>query len=132
MRLITRNSDYAVRVLCYIAKNKCEKISAAELVKKLKIPKPFLRKIMQTLQKKGFLTSCKGQGGGFSLAKRPEKIFITEVVAAFQGPLKLNECLFKSKLCPRRKKCKLKKKIDEIEKYVVGELSGITVASLLE
>jgi len=131
MKLITRDTDYALRALCFIAKDKKKIISAAELVRELKIPRPFLRKILQVLNKKKILKSYKGKGGGFLLALPLRKIFLVNLIEIFQGPLRLNECFFKKIACPRRKTCALKKKIDGIERYVIKELNSVTLASLL-
>ena len=65
MKLITRDTDYAVRALCFIGQRQKRLISASELVANLKIPRPFLRKILQTLNREGILNSYKGKGGGF-------------------------------------------------------------------
>ncbi len=132
MKLITRDTDYAVRALCFIAQSKKNKVSVGKLVRALKIPGAFLRKILQILNKKKLLRSYKGQGGGFALAKPQDKIVLTDLMKIFQGPLKLNKCIFKKQVCPNIKTCKLKKKIDKIEKYVISELKGITLAYLLE
>ncbi|MFZ5800974.1 MAG: RrF2 family transcriptional regulator [Candidatus Omnitrophota bacterium] len=129
---MTRNTDYAVRALRFIARNKDRIISVTELVKELKMPRPFLRKILQILNKKGILESYKGQGGGFILAIPAHKIFLVDLIEILQGPLKLNECIFKKKLCPDRDICGLRKAIDGIEKKVIRELKSITVASLLK
>ncbi|MDD5006297.1 MAG: Rrf2 family transcriptional regulator [Candidatus Omnitrophica bacterium] len=131
MKLITRYTDYAVRALCFIVKENQEVVSVSDLVKRLKIPGPFLRKILQALNTEGILNSYKGQGGGFTLARRPEKIFLVDLIEIFQGAFKLNECFFKKKDCPNTNTCPLKKKIDSIEKYVTTELKSITIASLL-
>ena len=131
MKLITRDTDYALRALCFIAKGKDKIISAAELVRKLKIPQSFLRKILQVLNRKKILKSYKGQGGGFLLAVPANKILLVDLIEIFQGPLRLNECFFKKMACPRKKTCALKKKIDTIERYVLKELDSITLASLL-
>lgn len=132
MKLITRDTDYAVRALCFIAKCREEIISVSELTEKLKIPRPFLRKILQILNKKGLLRSYKGQGGGFILALSPDNIFLVDLIRIFQGSVSLNECIFKKRVCPNIKSCKLKKRIDNIQKYVFSELRDITLASLLE
>ena len=132
MKLITRNTDYAVRALCCIVEQKQEVISADQLVKSLEMPRPFLRKILQTLNKEGLLNSSKGKGGGFALALSPEKITLTGVMKIFQGPIKLNECTFKKKVCPNINDCLLKKKIDEIEKEVIAKLKAITIASIIK
>ena len=131
MKLITRNTDYAIRALYCIVEQKQEIISADQLVKSLDMPRPFLRKILQTLNKEGLLNSYKGKGGGFALAVPPEKITLAGVMRIFQGPLKLNECTFKKKVCPNIKDCPLKKRIDKIEKEVILRLKAITLESLL-
>ena len=133
MKLITRDTDYAVRALCYMAVCGDEKgvVSVRDMVKEIGIPRPFLRKILQMLNKKTILKSFKGQGGGFKLALPPNEIFLVDVIETFQGPLKINECIFKKKVCPDLKVCVLKKKIDEIENYVEKQLESITIGSLI-
>jgi len=132
VKLITRNTDYAVRALCCIAEQKQEVISADRLVKSLDMPRPFLRKILQILNKEGLLNSTKGKGGGFALALSPGKITLTDVMKIFQGPIRLNECKFKKSYCPYISDCLLKKKIDEIEKEVITKLKAITIASIIK
>lgn len=131
MKLITRNTDYAMRALCYIAKQGKESVSAAEMVAALKIPRSFLRKILQTLSSEGLLRSVKGQGGGFSLAHSREKILLTDLIRIFQNTIQLNECVFKKKMCPNRSTCLLKREIDGIEQDVLGRLGRISIASLV-
>ena len=132
MKLITRNTDYAVKALTYICRNKKGVISVTELAQELKIPRPFLRRILQILNKKKLLKSYKGREGGFMLASRPEDILLVDLIEIFQGPAMLNKCVFKKKLCPDRNSCALKYRIDSIEKYVIEELKSITLASLLQ
>ncbi|MEW5758879.1 MAG: Rrf2 family transcriptional regulator [Candidatus Omnitrophota bacterium] len=132
MKLITRDTDYAVRALAFIAKNKCKLATASELVDKIKIPRPFLRKILQILTRHKILLSYKGVCGGFRLAKDPKKILITDLIDIFQGRLRFNECFFRKELCPNRRTCFLKKKIDRIEGLVTKELKSINIASLIK
>jgi len=131
MKLLTRNTDYAVRAICYLAGHDKEVVAVPELVKALKIPKPFLRKILQVLNKEGVIRSQKGIGGGFLLAKPAGKIFLVDLIRIFQGPIKLNECILQKKICPNIRACPLKKKIASIEQHVTKELNAITIGSLL-
>ncbi|MBM3247867.1 MAG: Rrf2 family transcriptional regulator [Candidatus Omnitrophica bacterium] len=131
MKLITRDTDYAIRALRYLATNKERIVPVAELVGKLKIPRPFLRKLLQILNKEGLLESSKGQGGGFRLVCSPGKTYLVDLIEIFQGDLKLNECVFKKLICPNIKTCLLRKKLVGIEKYVIKELRSITLASLI-
>jgi len=132
MKLITRDTDYAIRAICFIAKCEKEIVPVSELNRNLRIPRPFLRKILQILNKKRLLRSYKGKGGGFMLALAPSKIFLADLIEIFQGSLKLNECIFKKRICPDIRTCKLKKRIDTLQKYVISELRDITLASLLD
>jgi len=132
VKLITRNTDYAVRALCCIAEQKQKVISTDRLIKSLEMPRSFLRKILQTLTKEGLLNSSKGKDGGFSLAVSPEKIILIEIMKIFQGSIRLSEHKFKKSDCPHINDCLLKKKIDEIEKEVIAKLKAITISSILK
>jgi len=132
MKLITRDTDYALRALCLMAKRKGKMISVSDMVRELKMPRPFLRKILQRLNKEKILKSYKGLGGGFLLAMPENKIFLTDLMEIFQGNLHLNECFFKKLPCPNIKTCRLRKKINNIERFVKRELKAITIASLLK
>ncbi len=131
MKLVTRDTDYAVRALCYIAGKKSGLVSVTELVSELKIPRPFLRKLLQVLGKSGIVRSTKGVGGGFRLALPVSKIKLSRLIEIFQGRFEMNDCLFKKKICPNKSTCPLRKKIDGIGKYVRDQLNDITIGSLL-
>lgn len=132
MKLITRDTDYAVRVLCFIAQKEKEIFSVNDLVEELKIPKPFLRRILQLLNKNRILCSYKGRGGGFIMAHPAGKVYLIDLIEIFQGTLKINECLFKKHICPNIRVCSLKKKIDNIERNVLTELKSIKISDLLK
>src|SRR4030065_1518246 len=100
MKFITRDTDYSIRALIYIASDKDRIISITELVKELETPRPFLRKILQSLSTSGVLKSYRGKNGGFELVKKPEKIYLLDLIEIFQGKFKLSECLFKKTVCP--------------------------------
>ena len=129
--LITRSTDYAVRALKYLAE-KGKEASAAELTRNVKIPWPFMRKIMQLLGKSGFVESKKGPGGGFLLLKKPEEIMLMELISLFQGRVCLNECVFKKKICINKSSCFLSKKLGEIEEYAYLVLSRINLKEIIE
>lgn len=131
MKLITRDTDYAVRALCFLSSAKEKRVPVPVLVHKLSIPLPFLRHILQVLNKKGVLKSYKGLGGGFELSVEPGRILLVDLIRIFQGPLRLNECIFKKKICPNKNICALREKISAIENRVISELGSITIASLL-
>jgi Rrf2 family transcriptional regulator, iron-sulfur cluster assembly transcription factor len=131
MKLITRDADYAIRALAYMAKVKKGMVPVSKLVDCTKIPRPFMRKIMQKLGKKGYVRSYRGIGGGFILMKAPDKIILLDLIKDVQGRLTLNECLFKKVFCPRRKKCVLKKRIDKLERGIIKEFRSLTIKDVM-
>jgi len=114
-----------------MAYSKKDMTSADELVDKIKIPRPFLRKILQILNKNQIIKSYRGKGGGFVLQKNPKNISLIDIIKIFQGEIKLGEHVFKKRKCPNIKTCCLRKKLDGIEQIVIKELKSITIASLL-
>ena len=130
MRFITRDTDYGLRALIYMAKLKGKTASVDEIAEKGRLPKVFLRRILQKLAEKKILNSYKGKTGGFSLLSGPESIRVTDVIQAFQGDIDLTNCLLKGRPCPNRSLCRLRKNIKGINKLVIRELNRITIESL--
>ena len=132
MKLITREIDYAVRALKYIAESGRNRIPVTELVDMLGITRPMLRRIMQKMAKDHIVESYKGNNGGFSLNKRPEDVYLIDLVQVFQGKFSMNECVLNREICPNRDSCILKRKIDDIEKDVKKRLQSISLSSLMD
>ena len=130
MKLITRNTDYALRAICYLSLHK-RVVTVTELVKKLGVPRPFIRKILQKLTQQKILESFKGLSGGFILNILPEKIFMLDIMRIFQGKVGINGCFLKKDICPNRSKCVLRKKIHKIEDQVIKQLESINIAALI-
>ena len=133
MNLITRDTDYAVRALCYMAKRPEQLVSVAELCSELMMPRAYLRRVLQTLARNKvhrILESFRGKGGGFKLSKAPEQILLSDLIEVFQGGTEFTRCVFRSSVCPRQDGCSLRRKVKEIEKKAVAELRATTIASL--
>jgi Rrf2 family protein len=91
---ITRQADYAVRAVLYLAQLGPDKRAAtSQIAQDQKIPPSFLAKIVSQLSVAGILQTSRGARGGVSLARDPENISILEVVEAIDGPILLNECV---------------------------------------
>ena len=132
MKLITRETDYAIRALVYMARDTTRLVSAQELVDTIDMPRAFLRRLLQTLNKHDILSSFKGKRGGFSFKVPPSRVHVVRLIEIFQGESTIINCIFKKDICPDTKKCPLRKKIKSIEKKMYDELRTITIASLIK
>ena len=109
-----------------------ERVSARDLERDLALPRPFMRKTLQMLQKAGYLRSVKGKNGGFILALPTDKIRLADLITLFQGPVSMGDCLFKKKICECIRTCPLRREIKQIETMALSHLRGVTVASLMK
>ncbi|MCG9480167.1 MAG: Rrf2 family transcriptional regulator [Actinomycetia bacterium] len=132
MKLITRDTDYAIRALVYMAKHSNQDHTVKQLAEILDIPQPFLRKILQQLANGNILDSTRGKGGGFSLARPAEDIYLLDIMDIFQGKFELLQCIFNKDICGNIKDCLLRKKIMSIKNYVQKQLENITIKQLIE
>jgi len=103
--LVTRETDYAVRCILYLAQDDDQISNVTEVSRKMHIPKTFLAKIFQRLVKAGLVKSIRGMNGGFRLAKKPIDISLLDIMEAIQGPSCINVCAVDSKKCKRSVFC---------------------------
>ncbi|MBD3263800.1 MAG: Rrf2 family transcriptional regulator [Candidatus Omnitrophica bacterium] len=132
MKLLTKHTDYAVRALLVLAKKRGEFISAREIAEAQNMPYQFVRRILQQLIRHKLVVSKEGTGGGFRLNTSPEKISTVDIIRIFQGKVQLSECMFRKRLCRRRRNCALRKQIKRIERIVSKEFENITIGRLAE
>lgn len=129
MKLITKNSDYAIRALCAMIQGK-RFIATSSIARKEKIPLPYLHRIIDRLIKEDIVESKEGKNGGVRLKKNPSKINLAYIIRLFQGEIQISQCMFRKNSCPNIDVCVLRKRIKKIEKLLINELSKITIESL--
>jgi len=64
----------------------------AEIVEEEDLPRKFLEAILLELKNDGMLSSKKGKGGGYTLARPPEEIMVGHIVRTLDGPLAPIRC----------------------------------------
>ena len=90
---VSRQVDYAVRAIYYLAKLGVDKrASTKKIAKEQHIPVSFLAKIISQLTISGLVYTMRGARGGVSLARHPQDISLLDVVEAIDGPIQLIGC----------------------------------------
>lgn len=103
---ITRQADYAVRAVLYLARSTPNSRTAtAHIAQAQSIPLTFLAKIVSQLSVAGIVQATRGAHGGVTLARPPEEISLLEIVEAIDGPVHLNECVSDPSVCPMGQDC---------------------------
>ena len=62
---LSKTSEYALRILSFMAKDSSHLYSAKYLIEKLNISDKYLRRLMTDLCKAGFIKSIQGRDGGY-------------------------------------------------------------------
>lgn len=107
MRL-TQTSEYALRAMAYMANLPAgEAVRARDLAVPTNIPPHYLSKLMRRLVVAGLITSQKGHGGGFQLARTPNAISLQDVLNAADVGLVDDQCAFGWSRCNSAKPCPL-------------------------
>lgn len=65
----------------------------------------YLEQIIIPLKINRLVRSIRGAGGGYALARPPEKIFLSEILHALEGTCCLVECVEDESYCERTKIC---------------------------
>ena len=105
---LSNTSQYAIRILAYIADHKEKTLfSATELSNELSIPYKFLTKIMTELVKANFIESIRGREGGFRLKKDASEIKVDNILNIFNDSIKDEECILGIGFCNDVCKCAL-------------------------
>jgi len=126
---ITRQADYAVRAMVYLAQLEPDKrASTGQIAKEKSIPPSFLAKIVSQLSVAGLLQTSRGARGGVSLAKPAEAITLLDVVEAIDGPIMLNDCVGEKISCDYDDDCPLKPVWCDAQKMLLDQLSKANFA----
>jgi Rrf2 family protein len=129
---ITRQADYAVRAVLYLARLGTEhRAATSQIAQEQQIPPSFLAKIVSQLSVAGLLQTSRGARGGVSLARSPEDISLLEVVEAIDGPIMLNECVGNG-ACTFGDDCPMKPVWCDAQAALVNHLRGTTFSQFLQ
>jgi Rrf2 family protein len=129
---ITRQADYAMRAILYLAKLGPEnRASTSQIADDQRIPPSFLAKIVSQLSVAGLLQTSRGARGGVALAREPEDISLLEVVEAIDGPILLNECVADPGTCTFGSTCPIHKVFCNAQAELVATLGNTTFDHVL-
>ncbi len=130
---ITRQADYAVRAVLYLARlGNTERAATSTVAEEQRIPPSFLAKIISQLSIAGLLHTSRGARGGVTLARDPKDITLLEVIEAIDGPIQLNECVSDDAECSFEGDCPLRSVWCDAQEMLVKRLKGTNFHQLLE
>ena len=124
-------ADYAVIMMTAIAQHGDDsRLNAGLLSDKTGIPLPTVQKLVSKLAAAGLLSSVRGIGGGFELARTPADISLAAIVEAIDGPIALTACCDDERGCPRSDVCDVHPHWEAVNDAVRGAFAGVTLQTI--
>jgi len=132
MKLSTR-ARYGARAVLELALNYGKGITTLhDIAQKQNISERYLERMMSTMVSAGLVTSSRGQHGGFSLAKSPSEIRLSQVIQVVEGSLSPVSCLDNPKFCKRVNACVTRDIWEKMKKAMLDVLDSITLQDMIE
>lgn len=129
---LTLHTDYALRVLVYLAQKGGEQATISEVAEFYQISRNHLVKVVHHLSKAGFIHTTRGKHGGMVLARAPELISISDVVQKMEPNFDIVECFNTSNpSCAISPICSLKSALYKAGKAFLTELDNHTLADAI-
>jgi Rrf2 family protein len=131
MRL-TSLADYAVVMMAAAARHPAgERLTAGLLAAETGVPLPTAQKLMGRLASAGLLSSARGTGGGFRLAREVARISLADIIEAVEGPIAMTNCIEGSAYdCALERSCRVKPHLNAANVAVRGALQGVSLEQL--
>lgn len=135
--MLTAKGKYGLKAVAHLASLAPGAMAqAAEIARANVIPKKFLDAILGDLRNAGIVTSQKGPGGGYRLARSPADIRLGQVVRSLDGPLAPIACASRSAYQPCRdcrdvKRCVVRLSMTRVRDAISGVLDATSVSDLV-
>jgi len=104
--IFSKRCEIGLQSVLFLSTKEQGKVYNAQAVsQKVKQPKEFVSKVLQSLTKCGIVGSHKGKNGGFFLAKPPENIKLIEIVKAIDSDIVFKNCVLGFPGCSDENPC---------------------------
>ena len=124
-------SDYALRILIFLAVQPEGLPTIAEIADRYSISKNHLMKVAHQLGVGGYVETVRGRGGGLRLGKPAEKIGLGDVVRFTEQDLAIVECMGTDNECLLTPSCALKGVLGEALQAFLAVLDEYTLADIV-
>jgi FeS assembly SUF system regulator len=128
---IGRLTDYGIVLLSHMAGRPDAVHTAAELAAEAHLPAPTVSKLLRLLTKEGLLQSQRGVNGGYGLARTPDRITVSNAIAALEGPIAITTCTSAAPSdCSHEPICPVRGHLNLINLAIRQALDSVTLADL--
>ncbi|UCF02270.1 MAG: Rrf2 family transcriptional regulator [Deltaproteobacteria bacterium] len=103
-----------------------------EIAKRQDLSVKYLEQLIIPLKAAGYIRSVRGAKGGYTLARKPDKINVGQIIKVLEGGLSLVDCVDDPKICDRKKNCPTRDIWLRMSERLMEELSSLTLRDVLD
>ncbi|NIQ88255.1 MAG: Rrf2 family transcriptional regulator [Deltaproteobacteria bacterium] len=103
-----------------------------EIAKRQDLSVKYLEQLIIPLKAAGYIRSVRGARGGYTLARKPDKISVGQIIKVLEGGLSLVNCVEDPKICEREKNCPTRDIWLRMSERLMEELSSLTLSDVLD
>ncbi len=131
MRISTR-TRYGLRLMLSLARSfNMGNVFLKDIAKEENISEKYLSLIIIPLRSAALVRSMRGARGGYSLTRKPSKIYVSDIVEVLEGDLDLVECVKDESSCERSPHCDSFHVWESLSIVIKNYLSSVTLEDLL-
>jgi FeS assembly SUF system regulator len=130
---ISRLADYGVVLLGHMVRRGGDgPVPARDLAEVSGVPAPTVAKILKSLTRAGILSAQRARHGGYRLARPPEQISVTEVLAALDSPVSITVCCaVDSVTCQLSATCPGRDRWHAVNQVIHRSLGNLTLSEMV-
>jgi len=129
--LYSKTCEHAIRALAYLASRPSGDLCLVdEIAEAEDMPRPFTSKILRDLVRAGLLTSSRGPGGGYALAREPADVSLLEIQQIIDGIGNLDRCAVGLAACNDYAPCPLHDEFKPLRQSIRSYLEETTLAEM--
>jgi Rrf2 family iron-sulfur cluster assembly transcriptional regulator len=130
MRLTTKGR-FAVTAMIDLALNNADgPVTLAEISERQKISLSYLEQLFGRLRRQALVSSVRGPGGGYHLAKPTQTVSVADIILAVDEPIDATQCGGKEN-CRDEHKCITHDLWVSLNEHIFEYLRGVTLAQLV-
>lgn len=128
--MFSQTVEYALRAVVFLADRAPDACTTDQISAATQVPKPYLSKVLQNLNRNEIVKTQRGIGGGVTLARTPDQLTILEVVNAVEPIERIAVCPLGLK-SHGKNLCPLHRRMDDALAQVEKSFQETTLAELL-
>jgi Rrf2 family protein len=103
-----------------------------DIARRQQVSERYLENLIVALKAAGLVTSMRGAHGGFTLAKPPSQIKLSEIIQSVEGSIAPAECVDDPKVCSRADLCVTRDIWTEMRDAMSAILESTTLQDLVQ